>query len=164
MALRHIKCFINIKKMLHLEFYNETIEPISSEIFEELLNIINDDFNNIFPKQLKAKKQYFISCTLVDDKLMKKINKQHRGKDQTTDVISLGYLEEDSFPGNDMAGEIFISLPTAKKQAEELGHDPLTEVRFLFVHGILHILGYEHSDEKDFKVMMDLTNQILALK
>lgn len=150
--------------MLHLEFYNETIEPISGRIFEDLLNIINDDFKEIFPKALDKRKQYFISCTLIDDKLMKKINKQHRGKDQTTDVISLGYLEKDSFPGNDMAGEIFISLETAKKQAKELGHDPLTEIRFLFVHGVLHILGYKHTEEKDFQIMMELANQILTLK
>lgn len=150
--------------MLHLEFYNETPEPISGRILEELLNIINDDFKEIFPKELNKRKQYFIACTLINDKLMKKINKQHRGKDQTTDVVSLGYLEEDSFPGNDMAGEIFISLPTAEKQAKELGHNLQTEVRFLFVHGVLHILGYEHKEEKNFQIMMDLTNQILSLK
>lgn len=150
--------------MLHLEFYNETVEPVSGRFFEDLLNTINDDFKKIFPKALDKKKQYFISCTLIDDKLMKKINKQYRGIDKTTDVVSLGYLEEESFPGNDMAGEIFISLPKAKKQAEDLGHEPLTEVLFLFVHGVLHILGYEHTEEKDFQIMMDLTNQILALK
>ena len=164
MELQPTKCLINTNKMLHLEFYNETSEPISGKIFEEILDIINDDFKKIFPKQIDKRKQYFISCTLVGDKLIKKINKQYRGKDQVTDVVSLGYLQKDSFPGNDMIGEIFISLPTAKKQAEELGHEPLTEIIFLFVHGILHILGYEHKEEKDFQIMMDLTNQILALK
>lgn len=150
--------------MLHLEFYNETKEPVSGRVFEELLNIINDDYKEIFPKEIDKRKQYFIALTLIDDKLMKKINKQYRGKDKTTDVVSLGYLDKDSFPGNDMIGEIFISLPTAKKQADELGHDDLTEVRFLFVHGVLHVLGYEHTEERDFQIMMDLTNQILALK
>lgn len=150
--------------MLHLEFYNETKEPISGRIFEELLDIINEDFKEIFPKQINKRKQYFISCTLIDDKLMKEINNQYRGIDKTTDVVSLSYLQEESFPGNDMAGEIFISVPTAIKQAEKLEHEPLTEMRFLFVHGVLHILGYEHKEEKDFQVMMDLTNQILALK
>ena len=150
--------------MLHLEFYNETPEPISAKVFGELLNIINDDFKKLFPKELDKHKQYFISCTLVGDKLIKKINKQYRGVDASTDVVSLAYLEKGAFPGNDMAGEIFISLDTAKRQAEKLDHDLLTEVRFLFVHGVLHILGYEHKEEKDFKMMMDLTNQILTLK
>jgi probable rRNA maturation factor len=150
--------------MLHLEFYNETKDAVSGRIFEEILNIINESFKEIFPDTLDKRKQYFISCTLIDDKLMKKINKQYRGIDKTTDVVSLGYLEENSFPGNDMAGEIFISVPTATKQAKGLGSDALTEIKFLFVHGVLHVLGYEHREEKDFQVMMDLTNQILALK
>jgi len=164
MVLQHIKCFININTMFHLEFYNETKEPISGRIFENLLNTINDDFKEIFPKKLNNRKQYFISCTIVDDKLIKKINKQYRGKEQSTDVVSLGYLEKEPFPGNDMAGEIFISFPTAKKQAKDLGHATIIEIAFLFVHGILHILGYEHKEEKDFQLMMNLTNQILAIK
>ncbi|MCD6109438.1 rRNA maturation RNase YbeY [bacterium] len=150
--------------MFHLEFYNETKESISGKIFEDLLNTINDNFKQIFPKMLNKNKQYFISCTIVNDKLMEKINKQYRGKDQPTDVISLGYLEKGSFPGNDMAGEIFISFDTANRQANNLNHSTLTEIAFLFIHGILHILGYEHKEEKDFKLMMDLTNQILSLK
>jgi len=63
-----------------------------------------------------------------------------------------------------MAGEIFISFDTANRQANNLNHSTLTEIAFLFIHGILHILGYEHKEEKDFKLMMDLTNQILSLK
>lgn len=150
--------------MFNLEFYNETNEPIDEKIFTELLDIINTDYKTLFPDSIDKRKNYVISCTLVDDEIMQTINKQHRDKDSTTDVISLGYLEQNDFPGNNVAGEIFISLPTAKKQAKQAGHDPLTEVRFLFVHGVLHILGYEHQEEKDFKIMMDLTNHILALK
>ncbi len=150
--------------MFNLEFYNETNEPINEAVFTELLDIINTDYKTLFPDSIDKRKNYLISCTLVDDEIMQTINKQHRDKDSTTDVISLGYLEQNDFPGNNVAGEIFISLPTAKIQAEKAGHDALTEVRFLFVHGVLHILGYEHKEEKDFKIMMDLTNQILALK
>jgi probable rRNA maturation factor len=60
-----------------------------------------------------------------------------------------------------MIGEIFISIDTAQKQADEMNHDVLTELKFLFVHGILHVLGYEHSTEEGFVVMNDLTNKIL---
>lgn len=164
MVLQLIKCLIVIRKMFNLEFYNETPEPVAQEVFTELIDIINSDYKALFPKNIDKRKNYLISCTLVDDEIMKTINKQHRNKDITTDVVSLGYLEQDDFPGNNVAGEIFISLPTAKKQAEKAGHDALIELRFLFVHGILHILGHEHKEEKDFKIMMSLTNQILALK
>ena len=59
-----------------------------------------------------------------------------------------------------MVGEIFISFETAKRQAEENGLDELEELKFLFVHGVLHILGYEHQSEEDFQTMMKLTNEI----
>lgn len=147
--------------MLHLEYYNETENPLSGQIFEELLSVVNHDYQDVFPKQLDNRKNYFITCTLINDKLMQKINKQHRGQDKTTDVVSLCYLG-DEFPGDDMIGEIFISIDTAKKQAEKMKHDILTELKFLFVHGILHVLGHEHSSEEGFVIMNELTKQILS--
>ncbi|MBU1446216.1 rRNA maturation RNase YbeY [Patescibacteria group bacterium] len=146
--------------MLELEYYNETNEDISDIFFDELLGIINENFDYIFPNQVNKKQDYLITCTLINDALMQKINKEQRGVNKTTDVVSLSYLN-DSFPGQNVIGEIFISVPTAKKQAKERGHETLTEIKFLFVHGVLHILGYEHQTEKDFQIMMELTNEIL---
>lgn len=148
--------------MINLEYYNETSRPLSESVFEEILELINIEFKQIFPKEIDNRKTYFITCTLVNDNIIKKINKQHRGQDKPTDVISLCYLG-DEFPGHDMIGEIFISVDTAEKQAKKLDHDLLTELKFLFVHGVLHILGYEHSSEENFQLMMDLTNQILRV-
>jgi probable rRNA maturation factor len=150
--------------MLQLEYYNETKTTLSGTVFEDLLELINTNFQKILSGKIDKRKTYYISMTIVDDKLIKKINKDYRGIDKPTDVVSLGYLDEESFPGQDMIGEIFISLESARKQAKELGHDELTELKFLFVHGVLHILGYEHTKEEDFQLMMDLTNQILSEK
>ena len=147
--------------MLHLEYYNETKRPLSGQIFEELLEVINRDHQDIFPEKLDRRKNYFITCTMINDELMKKINKEHRGHDKPTDVVSLCYLG-DEFPGDDMIGEIFISIDTAEKQAEKLHHDVLTEIKFLFVHGVLHVLGYEHATEEGFVVMNELTKKILT--
>lgn len=147
--------------MLNLEYYNETKEPISGRIFDEVLEVVNSYFKNIIPKNLNKSKNYLITLTLVEDKLIQKINKKHRGFDKPTDVVSLSYLG-DEFPGQDMVGEIFISVNTAEKQAKKLEHDLHTEMKFLFVHGILHVLGYEHQGEEDFQLMMELTKEILS--
>jgi probable rRNA maturation factor len=146
--------------MLKLEYYNEADENISDIYFDEILGIINDNFVSIFPDQVDKTRDYYITCTLINDELMRKINREQRGVDKTTDVVSLSYLNDD-FPGQNVVGEIFISVPVAKLQAKERNHDMLTEIKFLFVHGVLHILGYEHKNENDFKIMMDLTNEIL---
>lgn len=151
--------------MLKLEYYNETVIPLSEVVFEQILDLINENFNNLFPKEMDKRKTYYISFTLVDDAIIQKLNKDHRGKDEPTDVVSLGYLDADEFPGqSDVAGEIFISYETAEKQAHDNYIEVLDELKFLFVHGILHILGYEHQSEEDFQTMMNLTNEILAIK
>jgi rRNA maturation RNase YbeY len=151
--------------MLKLEYYNETVVTLSEVVFKQILDLINEKFKDLFPDTIDKRKDYFISFTLVDDEIIRKLNKDYRGLDEPTDVISLGYLEADNFPGaQDTAGEIFISHETARRQAEENHMDELDELKFLFVHGILHILGYEHQSEKDFQTMMNLTNEILAIK
>lgn len=151
--------------MLKLEYYNETVVPLSEVVFEQILDLINENFKELFPKSFDKRKTYYIAFTLVDDVIIRKLNKDHRGKDEATDVVSLSYLDADEFPGQqDVAGEIFISYETAERQARENYMDILDELKFLFVHGILHILGYKHKSEKDFQTMMNLTNEILAIK
>ena len=151
--------------MLKLEYYNETIVPLSEMVFEQIIDLINNDFKELFPKSFDKRKSYYIQFTLVDDEIIREINKKHRGKDEPTDVVSLGYLDADEFPGqSNVAGEIFVSYQTAERQSDENQIGLLNELKFLFVHGILHILGYEHKSEKDFQIMMNLTNEILAIK
>ena len=146
--------------MLNLEYYNDTKTPVSGLIFEELLDAVNQNGDKIFPKNLDKRKNYTVTLTLVGDKIIQKLNKKYRKIDAPTDVVSLSYLNQD-FPGQDVIGEIFISLEKAAKQADEIGNDLLTEIKFLFIHGVLHCLGYEHSTEDDFQTMMNLTNRIL---
>jgi len=146
--------------MLNLEYYNDTKTPISGLIFEELLDAVNQNGDKIFPKNLDKRKNHTVTLTLVGDKIIQKLNKKYRKIDAPTDVVSLSYLNQD-FPGQDVIGEIFISLEKAAKQADEIGNDLLTEIKFLFIHGVLHCLGYEHSTEDDFQTMMNLTNRIL---
>jgi len=81
-----------------------------------------------------------VSIALVDDETIRKLNRQFRHKNKTTDVLT--------FPGDDSyLGDIVISVEQARRQAADEGHSIATEVRYLLLHGILHALGYDH--EKD---------------
>jgi len=76
---------------------------------------------------------------------MRSLNRRYRGKDRTTDVLSFA-LREGMFPNIQPAilGDIVISVPAASRQAEEAGHALNREIERLLVHGLLHLLGYDH--------------------
>ncbi len=86
-----------------------------------------------------------LSILLLGDDAMRSLNRQHRGKDETTDVLSFS-LREGKFPHvqPDILGDIVISVPTAARQAASAGHTLSREIDLLLVHGLLHLLGYDH--------------------
>ena len=94
-----------------------------------------------------------VSITLTDDKNIHELNKKFRGIDRATDVLSFAFRESDEPKILDadfeILGEIIISLERAKIQAEDFGHSLLREIIFLEVHGLLHLLGYDHIEEND---------------
>lgn len=94
-----------------------------------------------------------LSITLTDDENIHALNKKYRGIDRATDVLSFAFRESDEPQILDseieILGDIIISVERAKIQAEEFGHSFLREIIFLEVHGILHLLGYDHIDEQD---------------
>ena len=94
-----------------------------------------------------------LSITLTDDEHIHELNKKFRGVDRPTDVLSFAFRESDEpeilNQQTEILGDIIISLERAKMQAEEYGHTYLREVIFLTVHGILHLLGYDHMEEAD---------------
>ncbi len=90
---------------------------------------------------------------MTDDKNIHELNKKFRGIDRATDVLSFAFRESDEPKILDadfeILGEIIISLERAKIQAEDFGHSLLREIIFLEVHGLLHLLGYDHIEEND---------------
>ena len=94
-----------------------------------------------------------LSVTLTDDEHIHALNKKFRGIDLATDVLSFAFRasEEPEVLGADfeILGDVIISLERAKIQAEEFGHSFLREVIFLEVHGLLHLLGYDHVEEAE---------------
>ncbi len=90
-----------------------------------------------------------VSITLCDNEYIHDINKQHRGVDKHTDVLSFPMYEMEEFTnaeciGGVILGDIVLSVERAKEQAEEIGHGFLREAAFLAIHSTLHLLGYDH--------------------
>jgi probable rRNA maturation factor len=97
-----------------------------------------------------------VSLTYVDDRGMRKLNREHRGKNMTTDVLSFpSSHEKGAFPH---LGDIVISLPTADKMAKKFGVSRRREVETLVIHGFLHLCGHDH--ETDGGEMMTLQAQL----
>lgn len=107
-----------------------------------------------------------ISVLLTDDEGMRRINLEFRGVDKPTDVLSFpqnefapggfdpGIAEKDRETDAILLGDIAISLPRARAQGEAYGHGPEHEIMYLTVHGVLHLLGYDHLDEGEMKKQM----------
>lgn len=137
--------------------------------FDELNNY-EDVFTNLVDKtlhHLKLKIDPIISVSLVDNDFIHNINRDYRGIDRPTDVISFAFLDNEDkdkiFKSKEpiCLGDIYISVEKAKEQALEYGHSLDRELSFLFVHGLLHLLGYDHMTEEDEKVMFKLQDEIL---
>lgn len=135
---------------------------------ENFENNYEQDFTAIIEQALKTlgiEDDVEVSCVLVDDERIHEINREYRHIDRSTDVISFAMEDNDQFYVEGMPrtlGDIFISVDHAKKQAEEYGHSLRREMCFLFTHGILHLLGYDHMTDEQEKEMFGLQDQILG--
>lgn len=112
-------------------------------------------------KQIDERGQ--LSLVLVSDKQIKELNSQWRQKDKATDVLSFPLGLEAPFDKETPfeLGEIFISLETAARQAQDYNHSVEREFGFLFAHGVLHILGFDHENKEDEKEMFGRQRKIL---
>lgn len=143
--MSNIEIFVNVdEKIKELE----TVEKVlRSAIKKE--NLDNISFNVI----------------IVDNNYIHELNKNYRNIDRETDVITFALEDEDTIiiPDSErILGDIYISIDKAKEQANEYGHKLLRELCFLTIHGILHLLGYDHMKEEDEKVMFGLQERVLS--
>lgn len=109
-----------------------------------------------------------VSLVLADDEYIRNLNKQYRGKDCATDVLSFALNEGDEpdivdGPAEVLLGDIVISLETATRQAAEFGHTLERELAFLTVHGMLHLLGYDHETPEEQQEMRAEEEHVLTL-
>jgi probable rRNA maturation factor len=101
-----------------------------------------------------------ISVTLVDDAAIRTLNREHRGKDKATDVLSFP-LEPEAFSHERLLGDIVISIDTARRQAADYDAPLQRELERLMIHGLLHVLGHDHM-EPDERAHMEAEERRLA--
>ena len=130
-----------------------------------------DDYENVYKKIIKTASQILsieddieLSVIFVDDEKIHEINRDYRNIDRSTDVISFALEDNEQYYLEGMPrelGDIFISIDHARLQAQEYGHSFYREMCFLFTHGVLHLLGFDHMEESEEKEMFALQEQIL---
>jgi probable rRNA maturation factor len=142
-------------------------------LIDDNINVLIERTIDRCMKSEKLDKEYEVSVILVDDDEIRAINKEHRDIDKATDVLSFPMVEfvngklisdegdYDMELNELMLGDIIISAETAKRQAIEYGHSFIREIAFLTAHSCFHLLGYDHMDEKEEKVMIKKQEDIL---
>lgn len=139
-----------------VEVFNESLEKIEEiEVIKSFL---------LFALDYEKIKNVEFSVILVDNEKIREINKKYRGIFKETDVISFALEDEkDMVLVSDyrILGDIYISFEKAKEQAKEYGHSLKRELCFLSIHGLLHLLSYDHMKKEEEKVMFAKQEEIL---
>ncbi len=127
--------------MIKIYFNNET-EAIP-KIYESLMKrVIRRAVATEYPKH-----RFEVNVTICDDGQIRELNREYRGIDRATDVLSFPFLDFDTPDVTVLLGDIVISRDTAYRQAREYGHSARREFCFLAVHSALHLLGYDHETD-----------------
>jgi len=142
---------------MNIEVFNETSESLEKE-----LNELKGLLSNICKDESLGDGEFNI--IIVDNKKIQELNKEYRNIDKVTDVISFALEDDETYKLDNyrMLGDIYICIEKAYSQAEEYGHSFKRELSFLAVHGLLHLLGYDHMNETDEKVMFSKQEEVLS--
>lgn len=143
--------------MDNVEIFNETDEEIEDlKLLKPLLEYARK-VEHLEDIELE------FSIIIVDNKKIHEINKQYRGIDRPTDVISFALEDSEGVELENyrILGDIYISIDKVKEQAREYGHSETRELCFLAVHGFLHLLGYDHMKPDEEKIMFGKQEEIL---
>ena len=141
--------------MNNFEIFNETDKPIKE--LKGLKGLLNYALDYLGLKNVE------FNVIIIDNERIHEMNKTYRGVDRETDVITFALEDHKDIEYEDvrLLGDIYISIEKAISQAVDYGHSLKREISFLTIHGLLHLLGYDHMNEKDEKVMFDLQDKIL---
>jgi len=116
-------------------------------------------------QHLKVDDRIEISVLFTDDKFIRLLNNKYRGINKPTDVLSFslqaGAVKYPEVESNKLLGDIIISVETAQRQADNLKHSIEKELTVLLIHGLLHLTGYDHEKDKDYKIMREKEIEIL---
>lgn len=140
-----------------IEIFNQTGEEIKElEIVEKVL------YSAIEKENLSS---INFNLIIVDNDYIHELNKNYRGIDRETDVITFALEDDDTMVLPEdirVLGDIYISIDRARSQAVDYGHSFLRELSFLAVHGFYHLLGYDHMTEEEEKVMFTKQEEVLS--
>jgi probable rRNA maturation factor len=124
-----------------------------------------DYLNDVLTRTLDNQKvsNAIFSIIFVDNEEIQRINREYRGIDRVTDVISFALEDNDDMEvaGIRVLGDIYVCIPRMKEQAINYGHSEKRELSFLTVHGLLHLLGYDHQTKDEEEIMFGLQELIL---
>lgn len=137
---------------------------------EEYKNVIEKVLSQCFKEEKLENSKLCVTVTLTTPKTIQEINKQYRNIDRATDVLSFPMFEKDEldkkiqendFENEDILGDIVVSVERVKEQAIEYGHSFERELSYMIVHGFYHLMGYDHIEEDDKKIMREKEENIL---
>lgn len=145
------------------------VEHLMKRNYDIESNNLYTDYNYLYGvldytlKHENANNSVF-SIVFVGDEEIHKLNRDYRNVDRITDVISFAFEDSQDMVYNDIRvlGDIYICIPQMKRQAVEYGHSEKRELSFLAVHGLLHLLGYDHMSQEDEEEMFSLQELILS--
>lgn len=127
--------------------YKKIIKNTAKQAFSETNNHVN--------------KKYEISFALLNDTLIKKLNFDYRSKDKATNVLSFPMIDKNSFEHENILGDIAISIDKILSESKEQNIKKDEYLAKISIHGILHLLGYDHVLDKDYEIMRKLEENII---
>ena len=139
---------------------------------KEYEKVISKVLEECFKEEKLTDSKLYITITLTTPENIRKINKKYRNIDKETDVLSFPMFQKDEldekiknkdFLYEDVLGDIVISIDKVERQAKEYGHSSERELSYMVVHGFYHLMGYDHIEEKDKKVMRKKEDKILDI-
>ena len=148
-------------------------EQIGIHVEEEFRGVVGEGWvKKIVQQVLKAEgvaTPYEVSLVFTNSEVVKQLNRDYRGVDEPTDVLAFYMLPQkevdSSFAlppdGVTRLGEVIVSYPQAVEQAKKQGHSPERELALLVIHGILHLLGYDHEEAKEEIKMRERERELL---
>ena len=132
--------------------------------------IVKKVLDKCFEEEGLLDSKLIMTITFTTPEEIRKINKKYRKIDKATDVLSFPMFEKSEldekiksgdFPYEDVLGDVIISIEKVREQAEEYGHSFERELSYMLVHGFYHLMGYDHIEEEDKKIMRPKEEKIL---
>ncbi len=129
-------------------------------------NLLNKVLKTCFEEEDLINKKLYINIILTNPKNIREINKKYRNIDKETDVLSFPMFEKEEIEkidgiNEDILGDIVISIERVEEQAKEYGHSFERELSYMIVHGFYHLMGYDHIEESDKKIMRQKEETVL---